>query len=416
MAWLTKRGRVFHLGFRYSGRTFRTSLKTTERRIANAAVSRVDENLRLVETGRLELPPDTLDLPTFLLSDGKLDEKPVLPGVTSLSEVFDAYFVAMSDGSMESNSLATIRIHANHLERILGRRLSLESLSFADLQGYVDIRSKEKGKRGRKLSPTTIKKEVATFRSIWSWAQRLGHVSKPFAGKGLRYRKTEEKTRFQTWSEIEHQIQRGGLDEIEQAELWDCLFLKQSEITELLTCVSEKSRNAFIHPIIATAAFTGARRSELLRAQVRDFDLQTGTMTIREKKRNRQRYTTRLVPLSAALSRILEEWFTNHPGGKYAFSFSKHALSLSDRQQATPLTTAQADDHFKRTLSDSKWERVRGWHVLRHSFASNCAAKGVDQRLINAWMGHQTEEMMKRYQHLFPDTQQQAIRSVFDGE
>ena len=78
--------------------------------------------------------------------------------------------------------------------------------------------------------------------------------------------------------------------------------------------------------------------------------------------------------------------------------------SLRDRAVCS-LSVGQAQDHLKRTLAATRWERVRGWHVLRHSFASNCAAKGVDQRLINAWMGHQTEEMMKRYQHLLPDTQ-----------
>ena len=129
MAWLTKRGNVFHLGFRYSDRIFRTSLKTTERRVANAAVSRVDENLRLVETGRLELPSDTRELPTFLLSDGKLNEKPTLSCVTSFSEVFGVYLAAMSNGSMESNSLDTIKIHTNHLRRILGSELSIKVLS-----------------------------------------------------------------------------------------------------------------------------------------------------------------------------------------------------------------------------------------------------------------------------------------------
>ena len=54
-----------------------------------------------------------------------------------------------------------------------------------------------------------------------------------------------------------------------------------------------------------------------------------------------------------------------------------------------------------------------GWHALRHSFASICASRGVDQRLINAWMGHQTLEQQKRYQHLFPQTQQDAIREAF---
>ena len=45
----------------------------------------------------------------------------------------------------------------------------------------------------------------------------------------------------------------------------------------------------------------------------------------------------------------------------------------------------------------SKWEVMRGWHVLRHSFISFCAAAGVDQRLIDEWVGHTTEEMRKRY-------------------
>jgi integrase len=51
--------------------------------------------------------------------------------------------------------------------------------------------------------------------------------------------------------------------------------------------------------------------------------------------------------------------------------------------------------------------------VLRHSFASNSAVVGVDQRFINAWMGHQTEEMVRRYQHLRPDKQKEALELVF---
>ena len=60
-------------------------------------------------------------------------------------------------------------------------------------------------------------------------------------------------------------------------------------------------------------------------------------------------------------------------------------------------------------------EKIRGWHVFRHSFISNCAAKGIDQRMIDRWSGHQTDEMRKRYTHLFPDSQRQAIQLVFGG-
>jgi integrase len=51
--------------------------------------------------------------------------------------------------------------------------------------------------------------------------------------------------------------------------------------------------------------------------------------------------------------------------------------------------------------------------VLRHSFASNCAAAAIDQRFIDAWMGHQTQAMVKRYQHLRPDAQRDALELVF---
>jgi site-specific recombinase XerD len=56
---------------------------------------------------------------------------------------------------------------------------------------------------------------------------------------------------------------------------------------------------------------------------------------------------------------------------------------------------------------------LRGWHVLRHSFASNLAAKGVDQRFIDEFLGHQTEAQRRRYRHLFPHQQRQVLCQVF---
>jgi len=67
-------------------------------------------------------------------------------------------------------------------------------------------------------------------------------------------------------------------------------------------------------------------------------------------------------------------------------------------------------------LKGSKWSRIRGFHVFRHSFASNLAAVGVDQRVIDEWMGHQTEAMRKRYRHLLPDQRRKAIETVFASE
>src|SRR4029079_6560211 len=42
------------------------------------------------------------------------------------------------------------------------------------------------------------------------------------------------------------------------------------------------------------------------------------------------------------------------------------------------------------------------YHILRHSFISALASEGVDQRVIDEVVGHQSEEQRKRYRHLYP--------------
>jgi site-specific recombinase XerD len=114
--------------------------------------------------------------------------------------------------------------------------------------------------------------------------------------------------------------------------------------------------------------------------------------------------TFRSVPMSAALSTVLRDWLQgDHSGGPYTICGSS----------GQPLTRQVMTKEFRAAVDGSRWRVVQGYHVLRHSFASNCALKGVDQRIIDAWMGHQTEAMRRRYSHLFPEQQQAAIRAVF---
>ena len=80
------------------------------------------------------------------------------------------------------------------------------------------------------------------------------------------------------------------------------------------------------------------------------------------------------------------------------------------------ITPRESHNYFQRALRTSKWNVLKGWHVFRHSFISALASKGVDQRIIDDMVGHQTEEQRRRYRHLYPDEKQDAIRSVFgDG-
>ena len=109
--------------------------------------------------------------------------------------------------------------------------------------------------------------------------------------------------------------------------------------------------------------------------------------------------------MSQRLQAAMQEWIPKHSGGTHSFCTIL----------AEPLTSDTARTYYKQAVRGSKWQSVRGFHVFRHSFASNLAAAGVDERAIDEFMGHQTEQMRKRYRHLFPNQMHSAIDSVFGG-
>jgi integrase len=405
MAYLEFRyGGNFRLVFCYGGKKFSHSLGKVSEREARSCKDRLEENLRFVERGLLEVPPGA-DLGLFLISSGKLNQKPALERSITLRELFAHYQEKHPTAAKEENTRYTEDIHIRHLSRLIGEKTAVRAITMETLQSYVDARSKEAGRRGELLSHVTIKKEIGTFASIWNkWALPQAFVAVPSPTKSLVYHKVKSKPPFQTWSQIERQLSRGGLTAVEENKLWNSLFLTLEEIDELLQFVRKVSRQAFVYVMFCLAAHTGARRSEILRSRVDDFDFDSETVTLREKKRDRSKELTfRSVPMSPFLKKVMREWFAEHPGGQ---------LTICE-EPGKPLSPQLAAHHFRWTVDGSNWEKLLGWHVLRHSFASNCAAKGIDQRLIDEWMGHQTEEMRKRYRHLIPSTQRDAIRAVF---
>src|SRR5262249_9323907 len=91
MASLELRSERYRIVFYYGGAKFQQTLKTSDPGEAEGCRARLEENLRLLERGRLQLPPDA-DLPTFLLSDGKVAAKPpVATAVLTLEDLCKSY-------------------------------------------------------------------------------------------------------------------------------------------------------------------------------------------------------------------------------------------------------------------------------------------------------------------------------------
>ena len=405
---------TFHICFRFANQRFKRSLQTMDRRKADAAAVRISENIRLVREGRMEMPVDA-DVPTFLLSDGKLGEKPKAICNLAMGILFDSYIASIPDDALEQTSLKTARIHAKHLARILGAGKLLRSVTTSDLQIYVTTRSKEAGHRGN-VSAATIRKEIATFSALWNWAVSQDLISRPFPRKGLIFPKRSEKPPFQTVKQIERHIATHKMKKDQADAMWDAAYLDTAELKEILQHIKSNARYDFIYPMALMAAHTGARRSELCRCRVSDLDLTGATITLNERKRSKSTRTTRVVPVSDQLRSELKTWLAKKPEGPFLFPDLEWEdeihFSYSGDQYLTP---DKATHHLEIVRGGSRWEKLRGWHVFRHSFISNCATQGVDQRFIDAWVGHQTDEQRRRYRHLFPDSQKAAIDSVFAG-
>jgi integrase len=152
----------------------------------------------------------------------------------------------------------------------------------------------------------------------------------------------------------------------------------------------------------------------MLRAVASDIDLAGGAVTVREKKRVPGKPSTRTAPVTPKLAEVLRAWLAAKPASPSLFCQAQQVTRSKTRRQApTAVTPDEAYDHFKRTVAGSKWAVLRGYHVLRHSFISALASKGVDQRVIDEIVGHQSEQQRKRYRHLYPGVMREAIQAVF---
>lgn len=239
--------RRYRVRFRYAGRPYKRSLKTVDQREAHDVVGRINDTLRLLEQGRLEMPPEA-DPGVFILSDGKHASKVCAQKVRTLTHLFQAYRDGLPVGAKEQSTLTAEERHMKHLKRILRVNTEVQFITLNRIQSYVRKRSQEKW-RDKYIDPETIKKEIATFRYIWNWGVGQGFLTGPAPVKGILLPKCEEKLPFKTWEEITAIIDQNAIPDSQQKQFWDCLFLRIGEIEQLLDHVQANARNRFIYPL-----------------------------------------------------------------------------------------------------------------------------------------------------------------------
>ncbi|HEY2159520.1 MAG TPA: tyrosine-type recombinase/integrase, partial [Isosphaeraceae bacterium] len=202
-----------------------------------------------------------------------------------------------------ASTLSTERTHIGHLRAGLAPTSPVESLTKAQLQAYAD-------RRTRSVSPATVRKELATLGYIWRWGIERGHVHAPVPSLAVTCRKQAEKEPFRTWSEVEAMIASGEGGEARTSRLWESLHLDEEQVREVLEHVRGAAAEEFLYPMVAFAAYTGARRSEIVASERADFDFARRVVLIREKKRKHSAGGSyRHVLLHSSLASIVSDWF-----------------------------------------------------------------------------------------------------------
>ena len=409
MASLFRRADSIHIRFRFQGFEFKRTLKTQNQSDDDCARAIVEQTIYRIRTGQLPIRPD-VDLGDFIVSGGTLlppapaaAEQLTVPSFTELKDDYLAHIEHIAAPSYSGSQ----RTHLKHFSEFLKSRAKdpITSIADHDIQRFIN-------RQLVNLDPNTVNKQRITLVQFYKYVvkkRRLLPLSPMLNIDKISF--GYDRSPFRTKTEIEAILARGGLDEAEKLNVWECLYLSPSEIAGLLNLVRRRAEFGTSPMLHAIAAYTGMRRGEIIRLKWIDVDLAANVLTAHSRKQSRsRREVTRRIDIHPELKELLEKWRADHPQGQ-------HVLCVEGTTD--PLSSDNANRRFWQPMCHTWWclDAVKRWykigfHTYRHSFASNLASLGVDQRIIDEFMGHTTEEMRKRYRHLFPSRKAEAIRAI----
>jgi integrase len=175
---------------------------------------------------------------------------------------------------------------------------------------------------------------------------------------------------------------------------------------EQVHAVAREASSGLLRAMFLTAAFTGLRMGELLALRWRHVDFANRILHVQRNyvdgiEDTPKSHRRRSVPLSDqavvaldALSR--REYFTAADDLVFGNDVGEHGSDDEARDEFYEALDAAGLGHLRAT------DEPIVFHDLRHTFGTQCAAKGIDLRKIQAWMGHADIQTTMRYLHYVP--------------
>jgi len=187
------------------------------------------------------------------------------------------------------------------------------------------------------------------------------------------------------------------------------VILSLEEVREILNRV----RLLRYRVCLSTIYACGLRLQEGIRLAVPDIDSARMMIHVRHGKGNKDRY----VPLPQRTLELLRDYWSTHRNP--VLIFPAEGRGHIDLSKATePMSKSSVQDAFRAALKQSGINKRASVHTLRHSWATHLLEAGVNLRLIQEYLGHNSPKTTSVYTHLTARAEQlgaEAINRVIDN-
>lgn len=266
----------------------------------------------------------------------------------------------------------------------------------------------------------TTQVEKLTRRQIEAWHAKLAEAParlRTKRGKGQKHRDADDspdgvRRRRSTANRI-LTVLKAALNYAQHShradapERWDSVKpFRETEAPKIRYLTDDESKRLVLastgefRALMTAALLTGCRYGELAAMKAGDFDADARAVYVRFSKGGKARH----VHLTDEGVRFFKE----------AREGKNSPALLFPRPDGEPWRQANQHRHMIQACGDAEINPAVGFHVLRHTYASRLAMRGVPMAVIAQQLGHADTRMTERhYAHLGPSYVGDTVRAAF---
>jgi len=169
------------------------------------------------------------------------------------------------------------------------------------------------------------------------------------------------------------------------------VILTREEVLRILNSVKMLRFRACLTTIYSC----GLRLSEGSHLKVEDIDSSRALIHVNLGKGAKDRY----VPLPQSTLKLLREYWSTHRNTVFLFpATGRGGIGASEATKPSPKSSVQSA--FRKALKETGINKKAHVHTLRHSYATHLLEAGINLRLIQEYLGHNSPHTTALYTHL----------------